>query len=370
MSKRPTTAYTRELEKALRVGVYSKLQGVVRDGCVSIDENLTEYISQRITYFKGTATREWNQLGIMRPMTKTGIRPYNISVNLTKTNGNQESRLLSSHLHEFTNRTNEMKNRTGYVIFWDGSIIGGQNVLEYYKENVEHTKTFYDEDGTGFLDGGYVTGYSSVSGATAAFEKIPSNRRRYRQRYYRNNKDLGVTSQTWRTDLSIAIFSNSEHAFYVDNPKPRKREATTQGTGWFRMYAQKIAQLWVTMVIDMVDNYIKYVLPEEVGQDYKLSSHKNSNEEDIGRMRNAKRKWKLERGETKFVGDNNRLIQTKDKLTKDFSIGAFQATEVSSKIKSSGTNKQLKTIATIKFGSKGYDIPIILSKTITLGKRK
>lgn len=369
MSKRPTTAYTRELEKALRVGVYSKLQGVVRDGCVSIDENLTDYISKRITYFKGFATREWNQLGIMRPMTETGVRPYSISVNLTKTNGNQESRWLSSHLHEFTNRTNEMKNRTGYVIFWDGSIVGGQNVLEYYKENVEHANTFYGEDGTGFLDGGYVTGYSPVSESTAVFEKIPSNRRRYRQRYYRNNKDEGITSQTWQTDLSIAIFSNSEHAFYVDNPKPRKRKATTQGTGWFRMYAQKIAQLWVTLVIDMVDNYIKYVLPEEVGQDYKLLSHKNS-DENIGRMRGASRKWKLERGETKFVGDSNRLIQTKDKLTEGFSIGAFQATEVSSEIVPSGTNKKLRTTATIKFGSKGYDIPIILSKVITLGKRR
>lgn len=390
MSKNLTTEYTKELERALRVTLANTIRGVTTEGWFMMDDKMRDFINKRIATFQRFAHSEWETLGSMRPMTEKGIRPYNIAVTLKKESGATENRNFSSHLHEFTNRTKEMKNRTGYVIFWDGAIIGGENVLEYYKETVKHSKSFYDEDYGTENDRLTVKGYKSVPREKVLREKIPAQMRR-RSRFLDGY-------HSWQSDLSIAIFSNSEHAFFVDNPAPKKyfasekpsasekrrpshqkhllrrrrrrRRPDTQGTGWFRLYAQKIAQLWVTMVIDYINYYVTYKLPEEIAGGFALLDN-NEAGTNIARLRGAANTWKKIKGESKFIGEDARLIQTKDKIERSFSRGGFEAiaTQIDEPKKSGGKYKQ-RTHAVIRFGDRGYDVPIILSKTVTLGTRK
>lgn len=121
-----------------------------------------------------------------------------------------------TNLTDFTNRTGEMKRYTGYKLFFDGVNVSARNKM---------------------LD---------IEKPTGALYRNPNGRGRMKDMYAPlTGGHKGTPSYSTKMRyVSLYLYADSEHAFFVDNPshtkRGRKGRKLSQGTGWFRLYCRLV----------------------------------------------------------------------------------------------------------------------------------
>ena len=251
-----------ELAKELRLQIGHYVQLVAEQAKMDYYAELKSLAQRCIERFIRQEKKIWEELGNYQgkdttyPQLKRGSHSKKLNIGFGKEPSGEVN--FNSELHKFTNRTREMKNYTGYIIRFDNKVIQGRNrILSKYISQ-------------SFLKGvnGKGTDYALPLENVAKGYGVKYNKRATVDRRWKNSNPLGF-------NIAISVFTDSEHAFYVDNPNPHpdKQRQLTQGTGWFRLYVQELAQRWMQIVIGPLMDFRKEVETREQtikGQEKKL----------------------------------------------------------------------------------------------------
>lgn len=241
-----------ELAKELRLQIGHYVQLVAKQAQMDYYAELKSLAQRCIERFIRQEKKIWEELGNYQgkdttyPQLKRGVHSKKLTVGYDDKTAKTVN--FNSELHKFTNRTREMKNYTGYIIRFDNKVIQGRNrILSKYISQ-------------SFLKGvsGKGTDYALPLENVAKGYGVKYNKRATVDRRWKNSSPLGF-------NIAISVFADSEHAFYVDNPNPhpQKKRRFTQGTGWFRLYVQELAQRWMQIVIEPLMKFRKEIETRE-----------------------------------------------------------------------------------------------------------
>ena len=330
--------YSTQLARLLKVKIGHVLEVSASEWVTASHRNLHNRIYNYIKTFQRAEKGIWNDLG-KGAFTKNinGVTVPDRTGWSKEVSIDGDTRKLNSNLHKFQNRTHEMKNYTGYIILFDGKIITGRNRL--LSAHAVKGQRWQNPN----IKGQYALPLSNIARGYGETLEGKIDKR------YRGKND-GFRKMV---NVSIAIFADSEHAFYVDNPAPQKRSPYTQGTGWFRRYAQEVANKWMFFVIEPALHFIaNYSYERGASEGYIGNLTKN---ETTWEERLTERATKLSDIETKNRGTFYKI---------NSSYKAWQATSTGTGTMKRGKHHFDLTYGALKFSKKGIklDIPIILTR--------